>query len=516
MTVHVCCVGPCVEVIKRLSRDSDHVSIQKFDSVTQVMMWFFQKRLQDKSMTFEGSCLFICYDPIRTKLRSTSMLNSMDPETLSCFISDMFPCFNVMCVPSANFIDYYESVILNTDMIGNDDSDEDMDRISSVYRWMYSGSESLTDGSEEHHDLPCSNNLYTMASHLAYVNSNDRLKRERVPIWDYIDITDMIKSNLSHNDAYYWKCLDSWDFCAHSLNCTELIWCAYLLFHKLNTESNLSHAPPSTNRLLLMLLNIEAAYHQGNKFHNFRHAVDVLQATYQLCHLLELPKLASFLLCIAAIGHDVAHPGTNNMLFNKYVSPISKYYKEQSVLENFHADIYLDILSHYWPELSQEFTGIKDSIIATDMALHNHYVETIKQETGPNLTGLTSLIIKAADISNVTRPLLISAKWAALISMEFKECAVLEKNLVELADAKDDEKKRISYKLDLDFDSYSELPSNIDDILKEFPNIPKGQAFFIDTFALSLFSGLGLKYKQLQFLVDNVENNRKFWMERGD
>ncbi|CDO94445.1 unnamed protein product [Kluyveromyces dobzhanskii CBS 2104] len=523
MTVNVCCVGPCVDVVKRLSKDADRVSLQRFVSVSQLIKWFFEKRLQDKHTTFEGSCLFICYDPIKAKLRSTSPLNSIDPETLSFFISDMFPCFNVMCVPCVDFIDYYESSILDKNTIGNDDTDVNLDRISNVYRWMYSDTPALHEDSKDINAKSCaasqngcSTNLYTMASHLAYLTCNDRLKRESVPIWEYIDVSDWIQSNLSHDNDYYWKCLNSWEFCAHSLDCTELIWCSYLLFDKLSSEAELSHPPPSTNRLLLMLLNIEAAYHQENKFHNFRHAVDVLQATYQLCHLLEVPNIASFLLCISAIGHDVGHPGTNNMLFNKYHSPISKYYKEQSVLENFHADIYLDIFSRYWPDLSQEFATIKDSIIATDMALHNHYVETIKQDSAPSLTGLTSLIIKAADISNVTRPLLISAKWAALISMEFKECALLEKNLVDLTDKSGNDHGRIIHKLHADevSDYDEDLPSNIDDILEKYPNIPKGQAFFIDTFALSLFSGLGLKFKQLQFLVHNVENNRKYWSTR--
>lgn len=532
MAVHVCCIGPCIDVVKRLSKDPN-VALKRFENVSQLLLNLFKRRLCDPDVTFEGPCVLLCYEPVKTKLRSTSPLNSLGPKALSYCIRDMFPCFNLITIPVNEFMDYYDTVVIPKLVPGMDDTDDNLDRLSNIYRWMYSDSDLILDKEEVKGGDPasgsgsdngptsksyvpcCSDNLYTMASHLAYLSPDVKNSHEMIPVWDYLDFTDLVQAQLKNDNDFYWKSLDSWNFCAHSLSCTELVWCSYLILNKLSKQCNLSHTPPGKNRLLLMLLNIEATYHQTNKFHNFKHAVDVLQATYRLCHLLELPSLPSFLLCIAAIGHDVGHPGTNNMLFNRYHSPLSQYYKEQSVLENFHADVYLDILSRYWPGLSHEFTTIKDSIIATDMALHNHYVETIKQETVPTLAGLTSLIIKAADISNVTRPLLISAKWAALITMEFTECALLEKNLIEWQKNGSNSSMKISHKLPVEFIGTVELPSTIDELLKRYPSIPKGQTFFIDTFALSLFSGLGLKFKQLYFLVDNVESNRKFWIEKG-
>jgi hypothetical protein len=86
--------------------------------------------------------------------------------------------------------------------------------------------------------------------------------------------------------------------------------------------------------------DIYNSYHKSNPYHNFKHAVDVLQSSYYfLCKLGALDPMASnfvrpattrrrmatwhidqllrpkdiFALLIASIGHDVGHPGVNNM-----------------------------------------------------------------------------------------------------------------------------------------------------------------------------------------------------------
>lgn len=71
-------------------------------------------------------------------------------------------------------------------------------------------------------------------------------------------------------------------------------------------------------------------YHDENPYHNFAHAVDVMQCLYYILKELNVfekkrksnsnnrpqdvlrPKDVLALL-IAAIGHDAAHPGVNNM-----------------------------------------------------------------------------------------------------------------------------------------------------------------------------------------------------------
>jgi hypothetical protein len=82
------------------------------------------------------------------------------------------------------------------------------------------------------------------------------------------------------------------------------------------------------------IFDICNSYHSTNPYHNFRHAVDVMQANYYfLCTLGALepmrpieisqsqihPQIKAlfqpldiFALLMASIGHDVGHPGVNN------------------------------------------------------------------------------------------------------------------------------------------------------------------------------------------------------------
>ena len=82
------------------------------------------------------------------------------------------------------------------------------------------------------------------------------------------------------------------------------------------------------------IIELSGAYHDGNPYHNFAHAIDVLQCLYYFLCRLGLLSFANkpqdtshhqqslpqhilrpkdiFALLIAAIGHDAAHPGVNN------------------------------------------------------------------------------------------------------------------------------------------------------------------------------------------------------------
>ena len=87
------------------------------------------------------------------------------------------------------------------------------------------------------------------------------------------------------------------------------------------------------------LLAIRQSYHDSNPYHNFCHAVDVLQAMFHfLCKMGLIPPIFTsnkrisnrsvnqqrrhvndllrpadiFALLLASIGHDIGHPGVNN------------------------------------------------------------------------------------------------------------------------------------------------------------------------------------------------------------
>ena len=187
------------------------------------------------------------------------------------------------------------------------------------------------------------------------------------------------------------------------------------------------------------------AYNSFVLYHNFRHAVDVLQSLfYFILQIGILPpypvgstpppksndkspvaKLLSpfegLTLLISAIGHDVGHPGVNNMFLVKLNAPLAQLYNDQSVLEAFHCAAYSQILRRHWPSAFNDKAIRKlmiSSILATDMGVHSDYMQQLghlqeKIHESTNTDGWTpkdretykiltcGLLIKCADISNV-------------------------------------------------------------------------------------------------------------------
>lgn len=197
------------------------------------------------------------------------------------------------------------------------------------------------------------------------------------------------------------------------------------------------------DRLTDFLITSRAAYNEQIPYHNFRHVVDVLQAVFvMLVQLGALPPypgsiipseslnktgVASLIrpadalcLMIAAIGHDVGHPGVNNAFLVKLKAPLAQLYNDKSVLESFHCAAFSQVLRRHWPEaLDLDLRKLMiDTILATDMGLHFDYMaklESLKQQvqasggvenwdektTAANRTIVCSILIKCADISNV-------------------------------------------------------------------------------------------------------------------
>lgn len=178
-------------------------------------------------------------------------------------------------------------------------------------------------------------------------------------------------------------------------------------------------------------------------YHNFKHVVDVMQATFHLLvRIGTLPpfprgsqvetrrttRLVSLLrpfealtLLIAAIGHDIGHPGVNNMFLVKINAPLARLYNDKSVLESYHTALYCHMLKRLWPAVveNEEMKGLLTScILSTDMGIHNEYMEklTFLQKAMENLPDdqhlgekellkyrdiACNMLIKCADISNV-------------------------------------------------------------------------------------------------------------------
>ena len=186
-------------------------------------------------------------------------------------------------------------------------------------------------------------------------------------------------------------------------------------------------------------------YNESVPYHNFRHACDVMQAMFfflvqigtispfpgQSENVASIPFMpaASLLepfhaltLLIAAIGHDVGHPGLNNKFLMLTGSPLAQLYNDVSVLESFHCAAYSQLLQRYWPETVGDTVMRKlmvSAILATDMESHPSYIMRLRTlneallVNGNSLDNMTDqclkdyrdlvccLLLKCADICNV-------------------------------------------------------------------------------------------------------------------
>ncbi|ORZ17219.1 hypothetical protein BCR42DRAFT_351402 [Absidia repens] len=319
--------------------------------------------------------------------------------------------------------------------------------------------------------------------------------------------------------------LTQWDFSPFEFNRDELVHCVYLIFEMTLSEPDLSHLTVTQDQLYDFIIDLANAYHDDNPYHNFAHAVDVLQCIYYfLCQLgvlshqhhsgvgrrsstQQLPQHVlqvkhAFALLLSAIGHDAGHPGVNNMFLINSRTPLAVMYNDRSVLESLHSMTLFQLIKKHG--LDQWWTGddyqcfrhiIISSILATDMALNNDYVKKFKQSAQDDNKHMDQLLlctalIKCADVSNVTRPFRRGKEWAELLVEEFASQGDLERELGMPVLASNDRAKII---------------------------LEECQIGFIRFVALDLFTSVADMLPELKFTVKQMQQNLQQWeLEKVD
>lgn len=347
------------------------------------------------------------------------------------------------------------------------------------------------------------------------------------------------------SDAYLSKVpkiqerVSSWSFCTLDLSEDDLMDCAAVIFKHVLSQPGTEEWRISDTDLYAFLDTIRMSYYCTNPYHNFRHAVDVLQAVFYMllssnclprmndqcpsfdggiCPVLARLVTPRYLLgaCIVGIGHDVGHPGVNNAFLITTKSPLALLYNDRSVLENLHCAALSRILRQRWP--STQESGMRkvilELILSTDMALHFDYMSRFKEleticlsyrskdgvvaeKTAEPLTEaamekfrstLFSALIKCGDISNVARPFDISSEWSVVLLREFFNQARLEKTLnLPVTKTMDPEQIRQA----------------------------DSQVFFTNLFAYPLFSSLQTILPSFKPLAATIISNRDTWKIRG-
>lgn len=300
--------------------------------------------------------------------------------------------------------------------------------------------------------------------------------------------------------------IDCWDmniFEISDLSENHPICCVgmYLFkMHGLIEEFNLN-----TANLCMFLYEIQRNYWTINLYHNATHAADVAQSLHVIlkrCAFLNehLTKVDYLACIIAALCHDLNHPGVNHKFLRNTEHVLVSTYKV-SPLENFHADRATFLLNasalikHLDDDVQKEiYLIINRLILATDMEQHKTYMEKFNECVvgGLNLKDFNSklltlcMALKCADISNGCRPWSICKAWAENIMGEFFIQGDIEKAM-ELP---------ISFMCD-----------------REQEKIPQSQVGFIDHMLLPLFECWqnAVHCEVIGEAIGHLKSNRDTW-----
>ena len=276
----------------------------------------------------------------------------------------------------------------------------------------------------------------------------------------------------------------------------------------------------STEKLDPFLVSISNQYYKTTLYHNSMHGADVTQSlclyflnsnAEEICQSLVLDLLG---ILIAALGHDLGHPGLTNPFQINSSSELAITYNDVSCLENFHTsklfrtirkpetDIFEKLTVQDYKTIRKRMIG---NILSTDMANHGKIMTVIKSRIAINkaenktkfelLSGnektkfeeqqsLFDFLIHAADLAHNTKLFNISLKWVELLSEEFWLQGDKEKSM------------NLPVSFLCDRDNY---------------NIPNSQVGFIKGFIIPTFDCLVNIFPSLKYTMNNAKTNLKKW-----
>ncbi|NP_001089641.1 phosphodiesterase 9A S homeolog [Xenopus laevis] len=206
------------------------------------------------------------------------------------------------------------------------------------------------------------------------------------------------------------------------------------MFYELDLVTEFKMEPETVR---CFLTSVQKHY-QENPFHNFYHGFSVTQMMYCVisqCQLQEhLSHIDILTLMVAALCHDLDHPGLSNSYQVNAQTDLARQYHNKSPLENHHWAVAWRILSQKQsnlllgadpkqvPHIQQE---IMELILATDMAHHGEILQTLQNIENFNfsnrehVTALKKGLIKICDISNEARPAEQAEIWADALMEEY-------------------------------------------------------------------------------------------------
>jgi len=220
---------------------------------------------------------------------------------------------------------------------------------------------------------------------------------------------------------------------------------------------------------------IRSGYRPEPRYHSFHHGCDVMHTVYRFLDVTGaaeyMTNLEFFASLVAALAHDVGHPGVNNGFLVRTKDELALLHNDMSPLENMHAatlyeimrdpnnDIMAALSDEHWKKCRKQ---ILTCILQTDMAFHfdnlkkldmfeevsgSEVVSFLSKRAAGDSTCLvpdcladpaTRLLLQetflhAADLSNPVKPPHAYENWVERVTDEFFAQGDLEKSLGLLA-----------------------------------------------------------------------------------
>ena len=277
----------------------------------------------------------------------------------------------------------------------------------------------------------------------------------------------------------------------------------------------------NVSKLETFLNTVSSQYLTTTLYHNNMHGADVTQ-TISLFFLnsnaekmFQTTVLDLLSIFIAALGHDLGHPGLTNNFHVNASTELAITYNDSSCLENFHCCKLFTILKKDETNIFEKLTvnDYKDirkrmisEILATDMFYHKKVMSMIQSQL-PQIKNdkfeftddkdtmkkeqqsLLDFFIHSADLAHNTKLFTISLKWVELLSEEFWLQGDKEKSMG----------LTVSFLCD-----------------RKDTNVPSSQVNFIRGFIIPTFDVLIKIFPTLSYTVENANNNINEWQKLVD
>eukprot|EP01012_Entosiphon_sulcatum_P027079 TRINITY_DN32632_c0_g1_i1.p1 TRINITY_DN32632_c0_g1~~TRINITY_DN32632_c0_g1_i1.p1 ORF type:complete len:861 (-),score=172.06 TRINITY_DN32632_c0_g1_i1:41-2503(-) len=264
--------------------------------------------------------------------------------------------------------------------------------------------------------------------------------------------------------------------------------------------------------VLLRFLVAAKRKYRSVPYHNFIHAFDITQTVYTYLYHYRISELLEdfdcFTLMVSAFMHDIDHMGLNNSFHLRAETPLgvlSAASGAKSVLEVHHCNLTIELLSvescNVFRKLSVEeqreaYKNLINNILATDMSRHMEFLQRFQEMTARGYDKqdpddrrlLTAMILKCADISNVSKPFEISRLWGILMTEEFLFQGDVEKSRQLTVTPAFNREQKVE--------------------------LAKSQLGFINNVVWRLFELVTTKLcTSLQPVLDELNRNREKWMD---